>query len=57
MENLYIVQKRKWERELVVVVLLAILKNNDLDFAYPTELRIHRDSDGNESPDLLTQEE
>lgn len=43
-------------KEDVLFKIAAILKNNDLDFAYPTEVRIHRDSDGNEPTELLIQE-
>jgi len=49
----------KWlaVKEDVLFKIAAILKNNHLEFAYPTEVRIHRNSDENESPEYLTQEE
>jgi MscS family membrane protein len=49
----------KWlaVKEDVLFKIAAILKNNHLEFAYPTEVRIHRNSDENESPEYLIHEE
>ena len=44
-------------KEDVLFKIAEILHNNHLEFAYPTQVRIHRNSDANELPEFLIQKE